>query len=353
MTSWAHRCRGRRPNAARSLCAGRPTVATLLALVLFLPGCSSHGGASRPLPALPSDVFLTVQYHSGDRALYLRSASDGRVVRTLLPMKYDEISAAMARDGSVIAAAQTGQCRAVLDRIIPATLSRRQLRVIHEPVFSLAVSPDGRNIGYLTTPSCSPAHAFGGAGRGIVAAPAGFGPSVLVILNLTTGVRNVTSVDTRGFPLVSVAFSPDGGSVATTYRRDGTIRVMPVANPQIDRSRALHPPHGCGYINAVWTVAGLDAIAGCGQSLLLSPGPLVRLTSTGRRTKSWSLPDCIDGTELATDSAKRQLLMQFSVGYGGDSCGQAPIQQIVEVTGQTFRPIIQTTGYETQYRLTG
>lgn len=354
VTTWpTRRSRGRRRNLVGGLFAGRLTVAAVLALLL--PACASHDSATRPLQALPRNVFLTVQYRSTDRALYLRSATDGRVVRVLLPMKYDEISAAMARDGSVLAAAQTGPCRVVLDRILPATLSRRQLRVIREPVFSLAVSPDGRNIGYLTTPTCSQSHAFGGAGRGIVAAPAapaGFGPSVLVILNLTTGVRTATSVP-RGFPLVSVAFSPDGRSVATTYRRDGTIRVMPVANPQIDRSRALQPPHGCGYINAIWTVAGIDAISGCGQELLLSPGPLVELTPTGRRLRSWTLPGCIDGTELATDYAKRQLLMQFSVGYGGDTCGQAPVQQIVEVTGRNLRPIIRTTGYEAQYSLTG
>ena len=357
VTIWpTRRSRGRRRSLVRSPFAGRLTVATVIALLL--PACAPHGSGTRPLLPLPSNVFLTVQYHSSDRALYLRSASDGRVVRALLPMKYEDISAAMAPDGSVLAAAQTGQCRVALDRINPATLFRRQLRVIREPVLSLAVSPDGRNIGYLTTPPCSQSHALGGAGRGIAAAPAApaapaaFGPSVLVILNLTTGVRTATSV-ARGFPLVSVAFSPDGRSVATTYLRDGTIRVMPVAKLQIDRSRALQPPQGCGYINAVWTVAGIDAITGCGQELLLSPGPLVQLTPAGRRLRSWPLPSCIDGTELATDNAKRQLLMQFSVGYGGDACGQAPVQQIVEVTGRNIRPIIRTTGYEAQYSLTG
>ena len=46
---------------------------------------------------------------------------------------------------------------------------------------------------------------------------------------------------------------------------------------------------------------------------------MVQLSTTGTPTRTWALPDCIDGINGITDTTRTHVLLDLNVGYGACS----------------------------------
>lgn len=304
------------------------------------PGSSpAHQGRVRHSgePIVPLESFLTVTTTSpvihgdhliryGVSTLQLRSVRHGHVIATLL-RSLGSIDAVMTRKHAVIAVVDDG-CRSRVLRIDPRTGAATLIRTLPESAGSIALSPDGRKLAYLTYPAsdpqrCRPASQPASPVR-VQANPGGlpqFLPSVLAAVNLATGTVARAATGNPGNPAWSPAWSPDGSQIAVVY--SGSVELLSAAHPDFAAARRLRPPHGCGYLAATWTVTGLRAVLGCGkENVALSPRTLVGLSAAGHRSGSWRLPDCIDGVTLHADPTARHVLVEADIGYGNDPpCG--------------------------------
>lgn len=362
----------RRPPARRWLAAAAPLLAACVA-VTALAACGSSPARARTsahrinprrqllIPvsrAATADTFLTVSTsqlvtrvpkHGGPGVMYivrypvstlvLRSLRTGRVVATLLHSLGD-VDAVQAPGGSVIAVASFG-CRSDVYRIDPRTGRRTLLRVLPETATQVALSPDGQHLAYLTYPAGNhqPCQAERQPSRPVktIVNPGGpiqFLPSVLAVVNLATGATVRTATPSPGNPPQDPAWSPDGHRIAVVYQgADNPILVMSATSPRFAAARWIRPPRHCGYVAATWTVAGLTAVLGCGkQDPGLSPRTLVQLSPAGRPAARWRLPACIDGVQVLTDPAARQVLVEASTGYGNGprGCGSGRWQDRIE-----------------------
>ncbi len=289
---------------------------------------AGHSGPPRPL-----ETFLTVTtapaVMRGDHlirypadALQLRALHGGRVIRTLLH-SLGTLDAVMTRSGSVLAVADDG-CRSQVLRINPSTGRATLIRTLAESATEIALSPDGRELAYLTYPAAEPqpcAVTTQPASPVLVHVNPGglphFLPSVLAVVNLATGSVARAATRSHGSPPFAPAWSPDGSMIETIYSGDNSIALLSAAHPSFASAQRLHPPHGCGYVAATWTVRGLLAVLGCGtQNAALSPRTLVRLSPAGQRSASWRLPACVAGVGLNADPAARHVLVVTDIGYG-------------------------------------
>jgi hypothetical protein len=312
---------------------------TVLVPRIWPGGSTAHHGQARPSvgPVVPLESFLTVTTTGpvihGDHlirypvsTLQLRSVRHGRVIATLL-RKLGSIDAVMTRNHSVIAVVDYG-CRSRVLRIDPRTGAATLIRTLPESAGSIALSPDGRKLAYLTYPAsdpqrCQPARQPASPVR-VQANPGGlpqFLPSVLAIVNLATGTVARAATGNPGDPPWSPSWSPGGSQIAIVH--SGSVELLSAAHPDFAAARQLRPPHGCGYVAATWTVTGLHAVLGCGkEDLMLSPRTLVRLSAAGHRSGSLRLPDCIDGITLHADPTARHVLVEADIGYANDPrCG--------------------------------
>ena len=350
----------RGPRFAIPLAAAATVAAVVLGLVIVVPrvwtGSAPRSSAGRQVPAgLASQrrSFLTVSTSPmvirGDylirypvTSLQLRSFRGGRVIATLL-RSLGSISAARAAWGSVVAVADYG-CRSLVYRIDPRTGTRTLIRTLPQSAGAVALSPDGRELAYLTYPAASPQRCD--PGRQPFApirlqvnpgGPAQFPPSVLAIVNLVTGTVGRATASYPGNPPWSPAFSPDGKRIAVVL--GGSILLLAAAHPSFTAARRLSPPHGCGYVASTWTRAGVLGVLGCGrQSPALSPRTIVLLPAAGGRpTAIWRLPACIDGVGLNADATGRHVLVQSDIGYGnGAPCGDYHTwhSQVAQIVGR-------------------
>lgn len=70
-----------------------------------------------------------------------------------------------------------------------------------------------------------------------------------------------------------------------------------------------------------WTARGLLTVLGRHrQDPALWPRTLARLSATGHRAATWTLPACTDGVHATTDTAHARVLVQSDVGNGAP-CG--------------------------------
>jgi hypothetical protein len=299
-------------------------------------------------------VFLTLTIVGASRGLDLRDSRDGHLVRSLLPARYPGISAALAPNGSVLAAEATGRCHVQLERIDPATGDRRALRQINEFVDHLAISPDGTRIAYVTYPTCmgpvagSPTGSQpGGAAPAAAAGPAAYLPNEVVVTDLDGAHRVSTATDQPGHPVEAVAFSHDGTRLAVDYIGDPVgVRVFRVATLSLAAARRLDPPAGCRYIGLAWTTSGLTTAEACAPGQPFSPSRLVRLNLRGDVVAHWALPRCVGGVSLKTDATGQHVIAGMSIGYGNGPCGRAWSERISEVTRTALRPILDVPGIQ-------
>jgi len=320
-------------------------------LAAALAGCGTAAGPAGPARAPgvartagPAQSFLTVTTSpavtrdAGEfsvelirypvSTLQLRSARTGRVTASLL-RSLGGIDAVMTRSGSVIAVVDDG-CRSQVLRIDPRTGQDSVIRMLPQSAASVALSPDGRELAYLTYPASAPRGCTPGRqpaspvleqvnpGGGPV-----FLPNVVAVVNLSSGATVRAATSNPGNPPMTPAWSPDGSTIAVTDLADNSIVLLSAARPDFASAPRIRAPPGCGYATATWTVGGIVAVAGCGpQEPSLSPQALVWLSPAGRRTASSRLPGCIDGITAFTDPAFRRLLVQADVGYGDGPCGR-------------------------------
>ena len=365
---------------------------TALAAII-LTGCGTLGApvitTSRSTPARGSDVtgpirqpgsFLTVTtsapvFHAGQvpslgRArfpvsrLQLRSARDGRVIATLLRSNAS-IDAVMTRSGSVIAVEDFG-CRSQIVRINPRTGRATRLRVLAGSVNHIALSPDGRELAYLTYSSsnprtCGPVRlpAAPLSARVSPGDPIQFLPNVVAVTGLLSGAIVQGATSNPGQPVTAPAWSPDGTRIAVTFTADHSIVLLSARHPDFASAPRIRPARGCRYLATTWTVAGLVAAAGCGQNESdQSPQMLVRISPIGQRLASWRLPACVADVQAFTDPAGRHVLVEDDLGYSsGPPCG---IQQpggssirVAVVRGRTLASIATFTQQSAQLQVTG
>jgi WD40-like Beta Propeller Repeat len=310
---------------------------TVLVVPRIWPGTRSatrHYHVSGPIR--PLDTFLDVTTSPpvirGDHlirypvtTLQLRSVLHGRLIADLLH-SLGGIDAVIAQDGSVIAVVDEG-CRSRVLRISPSTGHSTLLRTLPQSAQDIALSPDGRRLAYLTYPASDPQHCSPvrqpARPLRFLANPGGlaqFGPSVLAVVNLTSGTL-VRAGGQPGSGPGAPLWSPDGSQMAVVL--SGKIAVLSASHPDLATAGQLSPPKGCGYVTATWTVRGIMAVLGCGkQDPALSPGTIVRLSAAGQRTASWQLPACVDGVGLRADPTARHVLVESDIGYGnGRPCG--------------------------------
>jgi hypothetical protein len=322
-----------------------PAVAAAALALVALAGCGAvRPGAQRVAPAAPpSASFLTVtttpvvirDRHGQDylvrypvSALQLRSIRGGRTTRTLL-RSLGAIDAVPAPGGSVLAVVDDG-CRSPVLRIDPRTGRSRLIRVLLQPAQEVALSPDGRELAYLTYPRpdrlpCAPARQPARPVRwqASTGGPAQFLPNVLAVVDLASGAVVRAATASRGQPPFDPAWSPSGSQIAVVSTAGNTITLLSAAHPRFAAARRIRPPRGCGYVATTWTTTGLVAVLGCGRrGPDLSPRTLVRLSPTGRRAARWRLPSCIDGVRVVAGAAGRRVLVEADIGYGnGRPCG--------------------------------
>jgi hypothetical protein len=294
-------------------------------------------------------AFLTTSGGPGrGLTLQLRSASDGHVLRTVFTPagSTTSLSVATAADGSVLVA-ENGRCGSRLIRLDGATGRQRTLRTIPDDVSDLVLDGAGTRIAYVTQPTCSKAVC-----PGACAGPAGFLPSVLVVMDLTTGRSTRTSTDAPGHPLWSLSWSPDGTQLVAFYdgNAPGLLRFDSRA-PNFATATRIPTRPGCEYMAVTWTRTGIVAAESCGNQGLLSPGRLVETTPTGAVQASWPLPDCIDGLHLTSTPNGSGTLVEANIGYGNGACstrqanGVSPLTRLAAIDGQQLRTVIDLRDY--------
>ncbi len=362
LTGWHPGSRNARRGArfAIPLTAAVTVAAVVFGLIIVVPriwtGSTPRPAAGRQESAALADPlrsFLTVSTSPmvtrGDylirypvSSLQVRSVRGGRVIATLL-RSLGSISAARAADGSVIAVTDYG-CRSLVYRIDPRTGARSLIRTLPQSASGVALSPDGRELAYLTYPASNPQPC--GPDRQLIAPirlqanPGGLPgwlPSLLAVTDLATGTTVQAWTGNQVNPPWIPEFSPDGKRIAVVL--GSSILVMSASHPSFARARRLSPPRGCGYVATTWTRAGVLAALGCGrQSASLSPRTLVLLPAAGGRpTATWRLPACIDGVGLFADPTARHVLVQSDIGYGnGAPCGDYHTwhSQVAEIVGR-------------------
>ncbi len=336
------------------------------------PLATGHGRSHHQLPIGPPRSFLTVTRSSpvihGDHllrypvsTLQRRSVRGGAVLATLL-RSLANLDAVVAPDGSVVAVEDFG-CRSRVLRLDPGTGRVRLIRTLPEAAADIALSPDGQRLAYLTYPASDPQPCL--AARQPAApirfhpnpgGPAQFLPSVLAVVRLATGATVRAVSPNPGNPPWSPSWSPDGSTLAVV--RSGSIELLPAAHPSFATARQVRPARGCGYVASTWTASGILAVLGCGkQNAALSPRSLVRLSDTGARTRSWQLPACIDGVDLATDPTARHVLVQTDIGYGNGSCGLRQLGgwsiRVATVRGARLATIAGYRQHNTLFQVTG
>jgi hypothetical protein len=340
---------------------------------LLIPA-SRAGTTSSFLTVTTSQLVTRVPRHGAPGVEYivrypvstvqLRSLRNGRVIAVLLHSLGD-VQAVPAPGGSVIAVTSFG-CRSEVYRIDPRTGRSTLLRTLPESATDIALSPDGRRLAYITYPAsdrqaCQPDRQPRRPVRTVVnpGGPIQFLPSVLAVASLATGATVHAATPSPGNPFSDPAWSPDGRQIAAVYSGgDNPVLVMPAARPRFATARWIRPPRRCGYVAATWTVAGPAAVLGCGkQDPGLSPRTLVQLSAAGHPSARWRLPACIDGVQVLTDPAQRQVLVEASTGYGNGprGCGSGRwLDRIERVRGTALAAVASyPQASDGQLQLTG
>lgn len=274
-------------------------------------------------------------------AVQLRAVSDGHVLGNVAGVSGSPTSLSMsvAPDGSVVAA-ENGRCTSTVMRLDVGSGRPRVIRTIPENVSDLALNPAGTKIAYLTQPTCSTRIC-----SGTCAGAAEFNPSVLVVLDLSTGRSTRTSTDNPGHPLMSPAWSPDGTQIVAVYLGDATALLRFDARaPDFATATPIAARPGCAYIATTRTRTGFVSAETCGNPVLLSPRRLVETTATGAVQASWPLPDCIDGLTLTSTPSGSRTLVEADIGYGNAACSTPQLTRIAEIDGARLRTVTELRG---------
>jgi hypothetical protein len=307
-----------------------------------IPLLSSGSSASVASPA----TFLTVQSNGNRHGHYiqLRNIGSGTIIKSFVDvLPPGHADAVLQANGKILAAITNGYCTSTLERIDPSSGHVTVLRRVTPSINDLSLSPNGRDIAYVTYPNCR------------AAAPSEtimFDPNILVVENLKSGTSVRTASDTPGHPFFGLSWSPNGKSIAVGYSGNvNRVLILSSSHPRFDTARPVHWPKKCLFFAPTWTTAGLILVEGCGRQPPLSAERLVQVTPTGTITRSWQLPPCSDGVSVLNNQDSGHLIVSLNIGYGNGSCGNHFYEQFAQIVGAHLHTIFVSPDESSQFEL--
>lgn len=320
--------------AAASLC---------LALVVGLtPLRSSESSASVASPT----TFLTVVSSGTVHGHYiqLRSVGSGRILKSfVMVIAPGHADAVLQSNGKILAAVTNGYCTSTLERINPSSGRITVLRRVTPSINDLSLSPNGRDIAYVTYPSCRAAE------------PSDtemFLPNILVVEDLKSGTSVRTSTDMPGHPFFGLSWSPNSKNIAIGYSGNvNRVLILSANHPRFRTARPIPWPKRCIYLAPSWIKVGLVLAEGCGQPPQLSVKRLVEVTTTGTVMRTWNLPSCSDGLSVLNNQDSGQLIVSLHIGFGNGACGHHFFERVAEVVGTHLRTIFIAPDASSQLEL--
>lgn len=320
--------------AAASLC---------LALIAgSTPLLSSEVSASVASPT----TFLTVvsNGHPHGHFIQLRSISSGKILKSFVKVVTPgHADAVLQVNGKILAAVTDGYCTSTLERINPSNGRVTVIRQVAPSINSMSLSPNGRDIAYVTYPTCQAAEP-----RETLM----YLPNILVIENLKSGTSVRTATDTPGHPIFGLSWSPNGKNIAIGYSGNvNRVLILSAMHPRFETARPVHWPKGCIYFAPAWTKGGLVLAEGCGQIPQLSAKRLVEVMTNGTVTRTWNLPSCSDGLSVLNNQDSGHLIVSINIGFGNGACGRHFFERLAEVVGTHLRTIFIAPDLSSQLEL--
>jgi WD40 repeat protein len=321
----------RRMTGAKVFAAAAALCLALVVGLTALPSSKSSASVASPT------TFLTVA-SSGTvhgRYIHLRSVRSGRILKSFVKvMAPGHADAVLQTNGKILAAVTNGYCTSTLERINPSSARVAVLRRVTPSINDLSLSPNGRDIAYVTYPSCRAAQPSDAEM---------FFPNILVVESLKSGTSVRTSTDMPGHPFYGLSWSPDSKNIAIGYSGNvNRVLILSASHPRFKTARPVPWPKRCIYFAPSWTKGGLVLAEGCGQPPQLSVKRLVEVTTTGTVIRTWNLPSCSDGLSVLNNQDSGQLIVSLHIGFGNGACGRHFSERVAEVVGTRLRTIYNT-----------
>jgi hypothetical protein len=351
----AVRLRLARHRRRRRLTAGSGLVAvaaaaTIVAVSIFN---SSHktaltvrpsGRGSSSAPGTSASTFATINISENPpvESVQIRSLADGHVLRTLsIGSGRSVADASPGPHGSLLVADTDSHCQATVERVNVGTGDVTILRHINRTVVEMALSPDGRYLAYVTSPTCPET-------RGDTEV---ISPGVLAVVNLATGSTRTLGqagnpkapLEDQGRSYEYPSWSPTSRQIVVDYQTDWSkLLIVPVGHLTRSSSTKIHSPIGCSYASPLWTDAGIVATEACGPSpsSRLSPHELVEVSATGTIRRTWTLPACTGGFQIQERQPAGPIVVELDIGYGDKACSHRYLSRLSELTPTGLRTII-------------
>jgi hypothetical protein len=308
-------------------------IATSLCLA-FVIGLTPLQTSESSASVASHTAFLTVSSRviSHGHYIHLRSVRSGRVLKSFVKaMAIGHVDAVLQVNGKILAAVTNGYCTSTLERINPSNGHVTVLRKVAPSINGMTLSPNGRDIAYITYPNCRAA---------VPAETLTFNPSILVVENLRSGTSVRAQTDSPGHPFYGIAWSPNSKSLAVGYSGNvNRVLVLSASHPRFSSARTVHWPKGCIYFAPSWIKGGLVVAEGCGRQPPLSVKRLVEVTTTGTVLRSWRLPSCIGALDVLNNQESGQLIVSLHIGFGSGACGRYSSERVAEIVGSRLRTI--------------
>jgi hypothetical protein len=285
----------------------------------------TSGTAFAPLPAGGTFLSVTNPPATTVRALQLRSAADGTLVRPLLTGAFDVFGSSVSRsiDGTVLLAERPSTCITRIERLDIATGHVTVTRTIDEYAADVVFDPTGHRLAYQSYASCTVARDETGC-DGCAESSA----NVTTVIDLDTGATSRVS-QPLGLAAGLLGFSPDGSRLLVD---SGGLVLLDPADVTAKGSHVA-APRGCAYDAGTWTTDGILADESCGTG-----NRLVRVNPTGQIEQSWPIPACggIYGFGAGPDGST---MANITIGYGNGTCAHVAYQ-VWEISGAATRVVI-------------
>jgi hypothetical protein len=312
----------------RRMTSAKVAASLCLALVVGLIPLQSSASIAR------RTTFLTVASSGASHGQYihLRSVRNGRILKSFVKvMANRQVDAVLQANGKILAAVTNGYCTSTLERIDPSSGHVTVLRRVAPSINGMSLSPNGRDIAYVTYPNCRAA---------MPTETLMFNPSILVVENLRSGTSVRAPTDNPGHPFYGISWSPNSKNIAVGYSGNvNRVLILSASHPRFATARTVHWPKGCIYFSPSWIRGGLVVAEGCGRQPPLSVKHLVEVTTTGTVLRTWKLPSCVGALDVLNSQESGQLIVSLHIGFGGGACGRYSSERVAEIVGTRLRTI--------------